>query len=291
LRRISPQLTVNPADTDWLDRLLVVNLLPEAGPEQLERLRQPFYEAGPESILVTPEGQAEGQSNSLMPFLVTIAIIIPLFTSGSYLFQSLTEEKSSRVMEILLVSLRPRQLLAGKIVGLSALTLVQYVIWLGVGALALLVTGQGPELLQSGLSLSLAEIGLIIPFALAGFGLYAGLMAGIGALARDVEDSRAWLFILGLPMMLPIYLWPLIASSPHSPLAVTLSLIPFSAPVAMVMRMTSSAVPPWQIGVSLLLLILTSYILIRLMARLFRAQTLLSGESISIRRFWAALTS
>jgi ABC-2 type transport system permease protein len=290
-QRVSPRLVVNPSDVRWFNRLLETNLLPEADPDFVDRLRRPFYESGPEFVNVTAEGQTEGQGNRMLPFVVTIAIMVPLFTGGGYLFQSLTQEKSSRVMEILLVSVRPRQLLTGKLLGLSVLTLVQYGIWLAVGLIVLIVTGQDVARLLAGVSLSAAELILIVPFALGGFLLYAALMAGIGALARDEEDGRVWLFAISLPMMLPIYLWAMIAGAPNGLLAVGLSLFPFSAPLAMLMRLTSTSVPAWQIAVSLGLLFVTALGVIRLMARLFHARTLLSGESLSVRRFWATLQS
>lgn len=290
VRRISPRLTVNPPDVRWFNRLLQANLLPEADPEFVDRVRRPFYGNGPEFVSVTAGEQAEAQGNQMLPLVVTIAIMVPLFTGGSYLFQSLTQEKSSRVLEILLVSVRPRQLLTGKLLGLGALILVQYLLWAALGLVALVVTGQETAGLLGGLSLSAAELLMIVPFALGGFLLYAALMAGIGALARDVEDSRVWLFVISLPMMIPIYLWIVIASAPNGLLAVVLSLFPFSAPVAMLMRLTSTTVPAWQLGTSLVLLGVTALGVIRLMARLFQARTLLSGESLSLRRFWAALS-
>lgn len=90
-------------------------------------------------------------------------------------------------------------------------------------------------------------------------------------------------------MMIPIYLWATITSDPDGPLAVMLSLFPFSAPVAMLMRLTGSAVPTRQVALSLGLLFLAGLGTIWLMARLFRVRTLLSGESISMRRMWVAL--
>ena len=291
VRRVSPRLAVNPSDVRWFNRLLEANLLPEADPALVDRLRRPFYQTGPEFVNVTTGGQTGGQENRMLPFVVTIAIMVPLFTGGGYLFQSLTQEKSSRVMEILLVSVRPRQLLTGKLLGLSVLTLVQYGIWAAVGLIILMMTGQDITRLLASLSLSPVELLLIIPFALGGFLLYAAMMAGIGALARDVEDGRVWLFVISLPMMIPIYLWAAIASDPNGLLAVALSLFPFSAPVAMLMRLTGASVPAWQIAVSLGLLLVTAFGVIWLMARLFHARTLLSGESLSIRRFLAVLLS
>ncbi len=289
VQRISQRLAVNPPDVRWFNRLLEANLLPEADPEFIDRLRQPFYATGLEFVNVTPEGQIEGSGNQMLPFVVTIAIIIPLFTGAGYLFQSLSQEKTSRVMEILLVSLRPHQLLTGKLLGLGALTLVQYTIWVIVGLFVLIITGQNVGQLLSRINISVNEFLLIIPFALGGFLLYAALMAGIGALARDVEDGRTWLFVISLPMMIPIYLGMAISGAPNGTLAVALSLFPLSAPVAMLLRIASTAVPIWQIVLSLILLVLTGLGTIWLMARLFRVQTLLSGESLSVRRFLATL--
>lgn len=289
VQRVSPRLAVNAPDVRWFNQLLIANLPPAAAPAQLERLRQPFNGAAPEFVRLAPAGETTPAGNSILPFVVTMAIIMPLFTSAGYLFQSMTQEKSNRVIEILLVSLRPRQLLTGKILGLGALTLVQYLIWGAVGLGALFVTGRDVSGLFVGISLSPGEVILLPAFALAGFLLYAALMAGIGALARDVEDGRIWLFVISLPMMIPIYLWSAITQNPDSLVAVTLSLIPFSAPVAMVMRLTAGSVPAWQIAASFGLLLVSGPAMIGLMGRLFRTHTLLSGESISARRIWATL--
>ncbi|MBN1218315.1 MAG: ABC transporter permease [Anaerolineae bacterium] len=292
VQRISQRLTINPTDVRWFNRLLQANLLPKANPELLERLRRPFNAAGPEFVSVAAaQGQAGAGGTQMGPFLATIVIIMPLFAGAGYLFQSLAQEKTNRVMEILLVSLRPSQLMAGKLLGLGALTLLQYAIWVGLGLAGLLAAGQDVGQILAGIHLPARQLLLVVPFALGGFLLYAALMAGIGALARDVEDGRVWLFVISLPLMLPIYLGVTIAGAPNSVLAVGLSLFPFSAPAAMLLRITGAAVPTWQIALSLMLLALTGIGVVWLMARLFRAQTLLSGESFSVRRLWAALSN
>jgi len=289
VQRISRQLTVNPPDVRWFNRLLQASLLPDADPEQLERLRQPFNAAGPAFVNITTQTQTGGGEMQMMPFLLTIVIIIPLFTGAGYLFQSLAQEKTNRVMEILLVSLRPSQLLAGKLLGLGALTLLLYALWLLLGLAGLLAAGQDVGQMLAGVRLPPNQLLLVVPYALGGFLLYAALMAGIGALARDVEDGRIWLVVISLPMMIPIYLGMAISGNPNGGLAVALSLFPFSAPVAMLLRITSTIVPGWQITLSLILLVLTGIGTVWLTARLFRVQTLLSGEAISTRRIYAAL--
>lgn len=291
VERISMRLPMAAPDAEWFEWLLINNLHPDASPAQVARLRWPFNARQPSFVNVGAAGETGGGGNIMLPFLVVIAVMAPLFTSGSYLLQSLAQEKSSRVMEILLVSLRPRQLLTGKLVGLGALTLVQYAIWIAIGGLAASVTGTDAMRLLSLINLTPGELLLGIPYAVGGFALYATLMAGIGALAPDVEGSRAWVFLVSVPMLVPIYLWTAITSAPNGTVAVILSLIPFSAPIAMLMRITSTSVPAWQIVVSLALLVVTAVALVRLMARLFRVHTLLSGESISVRRAWSALRS
>ncbi|MGD1995048.1 MAG: ABC transporter permease [Anaerolineae bacterium] len=292
IERVSPRFPTAPPDAQTFDWVLVNNLFPEVEQEQVRKLRHPFGGTGPAfvSTSASEENGGEGTGISMLPFVVTIAVMLPLFTGGGYLFQSLAQEKGSRVMEILLVSLRPRQLLTGKLLGLAALIVVQYAIWVVIATVTLAVTGQGAGQLLMGIQLSTTEVLLVVPYALGGFGLYAALMAGIGALTEDVEGSRGWIFVLTLPMMIPIYLWTAIANAPNGPLALILSLFPYSAPVAMLMRMTASAVPTWQLTASLGLLAVAVAGTIWLMARLFRAQTLLSGEPLSLSRFWTALT-
>ncbi|MEZ4727206.1 MAG: ABC transporter permease [Caldilineaceae bacterium] len=294
VQRVSLTLptATTPVGVNQFEQILLANLFPERSTEDLVRLRRPFNGVRPTFVDLDPTETVSVTEDELnfLPFLVTMLIMIPLFTNGGYLLQSLLQEKSNRVMEILLLSLRPTQLLTGKLLGLSLLTLVQYVIW---GALALgALTLRGGDLTTTlaGINLSSGELVLVAFYAFGGYLLYATVMAGIGALAPNLENSRTWVFLISLPILIPLYLWTAIISVPDALLPVALSLIPFSAPVAMLLRLNVTTVPAWQHGVSLLLLALTSVGAIGLMARLFRAQTLLSGEALSLRRFWRALT-
>lgn len=200
VRRVSPDLPMTPPDdVDWLNWILVGNLLPGVSSDQLARLRWPFNRTGPEFVAVSSKGEKEGRGIPVFPMFVVMAVLIPLFTSGGYLFQSLIQEKDSRIMEILLVSVRPQQLLTGKLLGLGTLTVVQYVIWAVIGLLALLLTGGKLTTLLSDVQLSGNELLWLVPYMLGGFTLYAALMAGIGALAPDLDNSRVWMFIITLP--------------------------------------------------------------------------------------------
>lgn len=290
VRHVSAELPASPPETWAFDELLALNVLAAAGASAGSPARNPFQSF--QLPVQTVRGETEestGSGFNMMPFLVAMLVMVPLFTSGSYLLYSLTEEKSSRVMEILLVSLRPPALLAGKLLGLGALTMVQYAIWLTLGAGVLLVTGQDVTALLSAINLTTQEVILVLLFALGGYALYATLMAGLGALSPNLEATRSWVFVITLPMLIPIYLWVVISGSPHGALAVGLSLFPFSAPIAMLMRLASATVPVWQVAASLLLLAATAVFMVWLMSRLFRVQTLLSGEAFSVGRFWSAV--
>ena len=292
VRWVGEDLPLAPPDTRWIDDLLLANLLADVEPDIRLQIRRPFNAKG--LLVASTDSEGTGMQDNalnLLPLMVALVIIMPLFTGGGYLFQSLVQEKSSRVMEVLLLSLRPHQLLTGKLLGLGALTAAQYLIWLAMGLIGLLVIGDDLTEALTAINLSGTELLLLLLYALGGFALYAALMAGMGAMTPNIESNRAWVFIISLPMILPIYLWAAIVAAPNGPLAVTLSLIPFSAPVAMLMRISATTVPGWQVGVSLLLLALTAAGIIGLMARLFRAQTLLSGESFSLRRLWGAVSA
>lgn len=289
VRRVSPQLPASVPENASIDLLLAQNLVSDASADQVERLLYPLNADSPVFVRLGLDGEEGAVGNNMLPFVVVMVIMLPLFTSGGYLLQSLTQEKSNRVMEILLASLRPRQLLTGKLLGLGALIFVQYLIWVAIAGLFVLVTGTPVGELLAGVNFSLNEALLALPYALGGFTLYAAVTAGIGALASNLEESRSWIFMITLPMMIPIYLWMAIVNAPNGGLAVTLSLVPFSAPIAMLMRMTSSVVPTWQILVSLALLFGTAVGIILLMARLFRVRTLLSGEALSIDKLTKAL--
>ena len=282
-----------PLDAEQVDQVLLANLLPHLDDAERALLRRPLNGGSPIFVDVNATQMATGERDDLnfLPFLITILIMTPLFTSGSYLLQSLLQEKSSRVMEVLLLSLRPTQLLTGKLLGLSLLTLVQYLIWAGFGWLAFSVQQTTFLRTLDASNLSTADLGLFLLYALGGYLLYATVMAGIGALAPNLENSRAWVFIVSLPILIPFYLWTVIVAAPDEPLATVLSLVPFSAPIAMLLRIGATTVPAWQHVLSLTLLALTGLGAVWLMARLFRAQTLLSGESLSLRRIWAALTT
>lgn len=282
IQRYSEDIPASAPDNRWMSWILVKNIFPDRDFQSTAQLRWPFNSQNPEFVNLSTEGQAESTAGPLVPLLLAAALVSPLFSSGSYLLQSLAEEKRNRILEILITSTNTRQMFWGKLAGLGVITIVQYAIWISLGVI-LYRANPGTNRMVS-LDMGLLEFLQFLPFMLGGYLLFAGLMAGIGALTPPDQNSRAWVLLITLPLILPIYLWSIIVRAPNGALALFMSLFPLTSPVTMTMRMITTMVPPWQILVSALLLIATGIATVQVMARIFRETILLSGEQLSLRR-------
>lgn len=237
----------------------------------------------------TPSSAAANNDSALafiVPFATMFIFFFLLINSSGYMLQSVSREKENRTVEVLLVSLRPRDLMVGKMLGLSLVALLQMAIWVG-GALLLL--GRGQELLNLAEAITLPPGFLIwaLLYFLLGYLMYASMMGAIGALAPTAREGGQFVFIILLPLMLPLWFNTAFIQSPNGGLATFLSIFPLTAPTAMMTRLASVNVPAWQIAASLGGLAVTAYLIILLAGRFFRADTLLSGAAIEWRRVWA----
>jgi ABC-2 type transport system permease protein len=126
-------------------------------------------------------------------------------------------------------------------------------------------------------------------YGLLGYAMYGAQMAGLGALAPDIKDVRGASFIILLPLIV-VYMFSVgIFVAPDGPLALVMSLFPLTSPVGMIARMTRTTVPLWQLVLAAVLQALAAILIVRIVARLFRAQHLLSGQPFSVKRFFGAL--
>lgn len=191
-------------------------------------------------------------------------------------------------MEILMSSIQPKQLLTGKILGLGLVGLLQLGVWLGSAFLLLRLFGTTldipPELQPSPIVLVWSVI-----FFVLGYLVYAILMAGVGALVPNLKEATQATFVIIFPMLIPLFLIGVIINQPNSILPVILSLFPFTAPNTIMTRITATTVPLWQILLSIGLLLITAFILIRAVAGMFKAQLLLTGKKFSIGLYLKAL--
>ncbi len=223
---------------------------------------------------------------SLAPMAMLFIFFFVLTMSSGYVLTSVTKEKESRVVEVLLSSLNPRELMLGKLIGLSAVALLQMAIWL-CGSLLVLREGSPIFGMASALLATTLPQGFILwalLYFLLGYVMFASALAAIGTLAPTAREGSQFTFIVLLPLMIPLWLNSAFVEAPRGALVTFLSMFPLTAPVSMVARMVGTTVPVWQILVSLALLVVTTYGLVVLSARLFRADTLLSGDPISLQR-------
>lgn len=223
-----------------------------------------------------------------LPFVVMFVLFFVITMSGGYMLQSVSKEKESRTAEVLLTSLRPRELMLGKVVGLGAVALLQMAVWLG-GAVVALGSGSLIGAALTGQVLRPGFIIMAVVYFLLGYILYASALGAIGALAPTAREGSQFTFILILPLLVPFYLNQAFAADPNSLLTTGLSLFPLTAPTAMLARMSVVAVPTWQIAVSVVGLALTTYLFVLVSARFFRADTLLSNASLNWARIAAEL--
>jgi ABC-2 type transport system permease protein len=235
-----------------------------------------------ETRALAPE--VKTQSTSIMGFVLPFAVMFILFfvitMSGGYMLQSVAKEKENRTAEVLLLSISPRELMLGKVLGLGAVALAQMTVWLG-GGLALMGGGLAIASVATGQPLRLGFIVMAFVYFLLGYFLYASMLGAVGALAPTAREGAQFTFIIILPLLVPFYLNQAFTSDPNGTLVTALSLIPFTAPTAMMARLSVVAVPAWQVALSLGGLAVTTYLLVLLAARFFRADTLLSHASLN----------
>jgi ABC-2 type transport system permease protein len=126
-------------------------------------------------------------------------------------------------------------------------------------------------------------------FFILGYLLYACLMSGLGALVPNLREASQTTFIVALPLLIPLLLISILIEDPNGWLAIILSMIPLTSPVTMMLRLAATTVPVWQLLLSIGLLVVAVILAIRAAAGMFRAQTLLSGQSFNLKKYLLAL--
>lgn len=224
-----------------------------------------------------------------MPYALTMVFYLIILMPASLLLSSISKEKENRMLEMLMVSTSPRQMLTGKTVGLGLAGLFQAVIWVSTVFISLRA-GRSAAIIPPGFELPASFLAWGLVYFLLGYAVYASLMAAVGALVPNLRESTQATFVIILPMLVPLMLMSLIINNPDGLLAVAFSLFPLTSPITMITRLAAGSVPLWQLLLSTVLLALTAVYINRLVARLFRAQVLLSGQPFQLRSLLAALS-
>lgn len=210
-------------------------------------------------------------------FLAAMMIYISLIMYGQTVMRSVLEEKTTRVMEVLLSSLKPTELMAGKLLGVGAAGLTQVGIW----AVFMAYLGSMGAALSPGLHdlFSNPLMFVFLPvFFLLGFMLYSAVYAALGAAVNSDQEAQQWMFFVMMPLIIPIILLTKVISSPDSGLSVWLSMVPFFSPILMYARVVASTVPWWQIGLAAAIMLATTYVIVIVAAKIYRVGILMYGK-------------
>lgn len=266
-------LQFNLAGRDWM----LANLVQE--PLEVEEI----------SLAPAPVPDEDNPMTMWVPYTITLLYYILIIGSATLLLNSISKEKENRIMEVLLTSATPRQLLTGKIIGLGLVGLLQTILWGGMAYTLLNLSGRTFNL-PSEIHLPPEVLSWGLIFFLLGYAVYASLMAGLGALAPNLREASQVTFVILLPLIVPLFFSNnVFAEEPHGALAIGLSLFPLSAPVAMMARLSVGGVAWWQPPLAALLLAATAVLVVRAVAGMFRAQTLLSGQPVKVKTYLQAL--
>lgn len=263
------------------------------------------------------EEDAQSQSSivaSALGYILGFVLYMFLLIYGAMVMQSVIEEKNSRVLEVMVSSVRPFDLMMGKILGVASVAVVQVVIWgvliCGVGAILIpqfmpadIMAGAqamregtaasaampdvDPEMLQAVAAMTdmgyvLKIFGSLVLFVLGGYLFYSAMFAAIGSAVDNVQDAQQLQTPVTLPIILALLMMLAVIKDPNSQLAFWFSIIPFTSPVVMIARIPYD-IPMWEVGLSLVVLYASFVGMVWFAAKIYRVGIFMYGKKPSIK--------
>ncbi|MBN1178349.1 MAG: ABC transporter permease [Anaerolineae bacterium] len=247
-----------------------------------------------ESRVLSSTGQTQGEGQFsfvftfIIPYFLAIFLVVTVFTSSGYLLQGVAEEKENRVVEIVVSSVRPMELMAGKVIGLGAVGLTQVLVWV-LSSWAL--SGSAVALLTAAGAVAIPPRVFIlgVVYYVLGYTLYAILMAGVGALGTTSRESQQLAGIFSLFASLPYMISGFLFTNPNALLARILSFFPLTAPTMMMLRLPLAEVPWIDVAGSIVGLLIAIPLALWLGGKLFRMGLLVYGKRPTLREIWTIL--
>jgi ABC-2 type transport system permease protein len=272
---IAPSSTVQNVIGDFL----LNNLLKGNSPEVIARAKYPMNIASTTLTTTgTPATRQGGFSALVLPYIFSILLMLAIFTSSGYLLQGLGEEKENRVMEILLSSISPRELLAGKVLGLGAAGLVQIVVWLvSANFLFKMASSTWGNVIGS-LQVPPEFLILGVLYFILGYLMMGVIMAGVGSISPTAREGQQMSAIFTMPVVIPIYFMGVIMEHPENVFVKILTFFPITAPITVIVRSGLSTIPLWELLVSIAIMVLSIWGLFVLCTKLFHTYLLMYGK-------------
>ena len=234
---------------------------------------------GVELTVVNERGESD-RGRVMLAFILVMFIYLTVLVYGVTVMRGVMEEKQSRIIEVLLASVRPFDLMLGKVIGIGLVGLTQYVVW-AVFGVALSALSAGPAIVVSGVSMPKISASLMILFIvyyLLGYFLYATLYAMVGAMVSNEDDGQQVQWPITMTFAASFVVSTLAMENPNSVAVIVLSLIPFFGPSLMFLRIALGSAPAWQIAASIGLLVVTIITVVWIAAKIYRVGVLMYGK-------------
>ncbi len=255
-----------------------------------------------DAVRVGDRGRAgSGIAGMIFGFIIAFMLYISIILYGQTVLRGVLEEKTTRVAEVIVASVKPDILLAGKVIGVGAVGLTQFAIWIAsgvffwgerarlMGGVASPSTPEAAEAMQQASqaftlpTIEVWQVFALLLFFLLGYVLYASLFAAVGSMVSSQEEANQAVQPVMMLLVFSIIFVQPVATNPTGTLAVVMSRIPFSAPIIMPLRMTASPVSPLEVAAVLAGLALACFGAIWLSARIYRVGLLMYGKRPSLR--------
>ena len=253
----------------------------------------------------------------IIGFVLAIIIYFAIFLFSNQVLRGVIEEKTNRIIEVIISSVKPFELMMGKIVGIALVGLTQFLLWIILTLGIYLVSSTlilGPEIMSpsgtvmteqisqitettQGQDIMLEAVNMVqsinfsailwsfLFYFVFGYLLYAAMFAAIGGMVDNETDSNQFSTVVSIPLIIALVCATAMINNPDSSLGIWLSMIPFTSPISMMIRIPFG-VPYWQVIVSLLILIITFIIITWIASKIYRTGILMYGKKPSLKEIW-----
>ena len=305
-------LSVSKAIENQLEQIIEHQKLKAAGID-LDILSEAESTVRITTKIITEDGnttKSKAEASMGIGFICGILIYIFIFMYGTMVMRGVIEEKTSRIVEVIISSVKPFQLMMGKIIGVALVGLTQFLLWIlltiaitsvaelmfinaGSMSTELSSTQQSSLLIElsnltGGINLVQIFISFIFYF-LAGYLMYSSLFAAVGSAVDAEADTQQFVLPITIPLILAFILIQPIMENPDGPLAFWMSIIPFTSPVIMMVRLPFG-VANWELALSMCILILSFVLTTYLAGKIYRTGILMYGKKTSYKELWKWLS-
>jgi len=258
------------------------------------------------TLTLTDEGEKEESAEIYMAlsYIMSLLIYMFIFMFGNMVMRGVIEEKSGRIVEVIVSSVKSVELMIGKILGIALVALTQFLIWVVLTLVLVAVAGfmMGGDIVGTMEASDVAGMGSILKgisevrfgyiltcfliYFVLGYLLYAGMFAAVGAAVDNEADTTQLLMPVTIPLILGLFLMLPTFQNPTGQLAFWASIIPFTSPMVMMARIPFGVVPFWELALSILLLLATFLLMAVISAKIYKVGILTYGKKASFKDLW-----